>query len=377
MLASVLGLESATLASWRLHRIDDRPGAGSSAGYDVMVQRPGAEDTREYLVASSAPVRRDPPGVVTVEGSDGAFSVWRFPHDPALPALASLCDVRAASQRLLEPGQVVDELQVMTYRPMRRAVMRIGSGGRRCYAKVVRPAKLTELAVRHRLLADAGLLAPRILRADADGMLLVDEVREPSLAQILAETALSGAPLPDPEGIVELLGRLPRAIVELRRRPSWASRSAQFAVSARWLAGGDIRVDELVARIQRALAGSDSGPVVATHGDLNTANLVHSTRSDTWGLLDLDTVGPGHLVDDLACLVAHLVALEDLDPGAYPNAPDFRDRCLAVFDRVVDPAGLRAHAAAVLLSLAAGAPDRALGRAWLRRAREMVRGLSA
>ena len=55
----------------------------------------------------------------------------------------------------------------------------------------------------------------------------------------------------------------------------------------------------------------DLGPVVATHGDFHEGQLTVTRVGEGWrpsGLLDVDTVGPGHRVDDLACLVAHAIA---------------------------------------------------------------------
>jgi hypothetical protein len=77
------------------------------------------------------------------------------------------------------------------------------------------------------------------------------------------------------------------------------------------------------------------------------------------GLLDVETAGPGHRVDDLACLAGHLAVL----PAG--SARTAARRMLAGFDDAVDPAALRVRAAGVALSLVAGArrsggpPDRA------------------
>jgi hypothetical protein len=66
------------------------------------------------------------------------------------------------------------------------------------------------------------------------------------------------------------------------------------------------------------------------------------------GLLDVDTVGPGHRVDDLACLVAHAIAL---GPAGEAVARRWEQAARAV----VDPEALAVRTAGALLSLAAGA----------------------
>ncbi|MBX9245107.1 phosphotransferase, partial [Actinotalea ferrariae] len=117
-----------------------------------------------------------------------------------------------------------------------------------------------------------------------------------------------------------------------------------------------------IARLRDALAEvlarTDAGPVVATHGDLHEANLLVDDGALV-GLLDVDALGPGHRVDDLACLLAHLSVLPALAPGTYRHVPGALRRWLAAVDDAgaaldVDPVALRARAGAVVLSLVAG-----------------------
>ncbi len=90
-----------------------------------------------------------------------------------------------------------------------------------------------------------------------------------------------------------------------------------------------------------------------------------TARPRVAALLDVDTLGPGHRVDDLACLVGHLAVLPALAPAVYGGVGGLVERCLAVFGTAVDPVGLRARAAGVVLSLVPGAGSRELAEAWL------------
>jgi len=149
----------------------------------------------------------------------------------------------------------------------------------------------------------------------------------------------------------------------LQRRPPWADHARLYASSAALaLPGEEPGLRALGAQIAELLACTDPGPVVATHGDLYEANLL-VTGAEITGLLDIDSVGPGHRVDDLACLLGHALVLPCLAPAAYPLVPATVRRWLAVFDTVVDPAALRARVAGVVLSLVAGAvgPPNAAG----------------
>ncbi|MGO2741690.1 MAG: serine kinase, partial [Cellulosimicrobium funkei] len=90
-----------------------------------------------------------------------------------------------------------------------------------------------------------------------------------------------------------------------------------------------------------------------------------TARPRVAALLDVDTLGPGHRVDDLACLVGHLAVLPALAPTVYGGVGGLVERCLAVFGTAVDLVGLRARAAGVVLSLVPGAGSRELAEAWL------------
>ncbi|WP_171905429.1 phosphotransferase, partial [Cellulosimicrobium cellulans] len=157
-------------------------------------------------------------------------------------------------------------------------------------------------------------------------------------------------------------------------RPAWAERVERYARTAREVHGLDpARTARLADAVAHAVATRDPGPVVATHGDFHAANvLLDSTGTRVETLLDVDTLGPGHRVDDLACVVAHLSVLPTLSPADYDGVEGLVVRCLAVFEEVVDPVALRSRAAGVVLSLASGAATRELAEAWLAVAEGLV-----
>ncbi|HET6966776.1 MAG TPA: hypothetical protein VFI44_00800, partial [Ornithinibacter sp.] len=114
-----------------VHSVQHRPGDGVTVGYRVWVRDPRergalAEPREEYVLVSSTAGRDvpdDSPRLVRLDGPDGRLLVWRHPHDPALPALAAGCD--PASLEAVLPGEgPVTELELVGYRPLRRAVLR-------------------------------------------------------------------------------------------------------------------------------------------------------------------------------------------------------------------------------------------------------------
>ncbi|MCA5892696.1 aminoglycoside phosphotransferase family protein [Isoptericola sp. NEAU-Y5] len=395
LLAAALAADGARLESWAVHQVHARPGAETTVAYDVVASR-GGRTASEHLFATSAAARSLGPavragtleqGVVRLDGDGRTVHVWRHPHDPALPGLAAGSTPFAVAQRLraLDPAVEVEHLETVTYRPLRRAVLRArtrGSGDpATVYVKVVRPSKVQDLVRRHALFAGAGLrgaaTAPAVLAWSDDGVVLLAEADGPSVADHLASVpAARRATAVDPAEILRVTAELPRDGVDLPRRPGWADRLDEYVAALPGVHPVDpARLAALAARVGRVVAARGLGPTVTTHGDLHAANLLLIPGTSRVGsVLDVDTLGPGHRVDDLACAVGHLAVLPSLSPGAYDGAEHLLEAWLVAFGRVVDPAVLRARAAAVVVSLAVGAADHELAATWVSLAEELASG---
>ncbi|MCK9792631.1 aminoglycoside phosphotransferase family protein [Isoptericola sp. 4D.3] len=421
VLAAALAADGAGVESWSVRQVHARPGAEVTVAYEVVARRgtgDGAVRVTEHLFATSAPDtsfrrargagdRGDGPGPGVVRLDDGAraLHVWRHPHDPALPGLEAGSTPSRVEGRLRDAGLdvAVRSLETVTYRPLRRAVLRArtgdagaagGSAAERvgtAYVKVVRPSKVGDLVRRHALFAGhpraAAVVAPRVLTWSADGVVLLEEVPGVSVAERIAGTpAAAQAACLDPAEVLRVATRLPGAGRALPRRPAWADRLGRYAHAVVSVQGVPAeRMEGLAARIRAAAAAGDPGPLGVTHGDLHAANLLlepapvaaaspsgRAVAPRVGAVLDVDTLGPGHLVDDLACAVAHLAVLPVLDPAAYAGVGGLVRRWLAAFDAEVDPALLRARAAAVVVSLAAGTQDAATAEAFLAVAERLV-----
>lgn len=403
VLGAALAADGATLESWSVRHVHARPGAEVTVAYDVVAGRDvGGRTVRgpEHLFATSARTstfrrargdHRDRadradradrdgglgPGVVRLDDGRRSVHVWRHPHDPALPGLAAGSTPDRVAERLRAAGAdgPLLSLETVTYRPLRRAVLRARTADGAAYVKVVRPARVDDLVRRHALFAARpdGVAGPRVRSWSADGVVLLDEVPGESVAELVARTPAADQPAcVDPAELLRVATSLPRAGLALPRRPAWADRSAHYLGSLATVHGVDAaRLAALREAIGAVVAAGDPGPLVTTHGDLHAANLLLDPvvgaghRPRVGAVLDVDTLGPGHLVDDLACAVAHLAVLPSLDPAAYAGVGGLVDRCLDVFGRAVEPTLLRARAAAVVVSLAAGAEDAAAAGALL------------
>lgn len=370
LLHTAVGAAGGELVSWAPRQVDHRPGSSTTVSYRVRVR--WSDGVRTETLAARTGVHRTPdaPGVVRMAEGDREVAVWRFPLDPALPGLAAACDVGVLTALLasfgiegVQPGEL--ELQTLSYRPGRRAVIRVATRSGVLVIKAVRPSKVADLHARHRLLHAAGLPVPASLGWTDDGLLIMPMLPGASLRDVLHARDASSTTvndLPSGEQVVALLDRLPADAVALPRRAAWSEHAAHYAgIVGSALPSQRDRAAELAAQVLEVVR---SGPPRAepTHGDLYETQLLVRGRAIT-GLLDVDTVGPGSRSDDLACALAHLSVLTLMWSGAAPAVRQLGARWLTTFERTVDPHDLRHRVAGVLLSLATG-PHRVQETGW-------------
>ena len=340
-----------------------RPGSEVTAIYTVSFQAPDGQPATEHLLATTAEVS----GRVATLRRDGiTLRVWRHPADPRLPGLAPACDpatvlgwLSTAAPRLRDAEAL--HLELLAYRPLRRAVLRAVVDGEPFYLKVMRPGYDDRLATRQNLLAGADLTVP-LLSRPAPGVLISPGIAGRSLAHRLVEWQRGKAALPAPQELIALLDRLPTGILALPKRASWSQNIDFHAATARQQLPAEVaRIDAVAAAVAGLLGQGRHGPVVPTHGDFYEANIF--VDGSTLRCIDIDSVGPGLREDDLACCLAHLAVLPSLDRRAYLRIPEVLDAWQHAFERQVDARDLRARTAGVLLSLISGAePDQALRR---------------
>ena len=355
LLALALGTVGAEVTDHAVHDVQHRPGDGVTVGFRVWLRAFGA-DREEYVLISSTAGRdvpQDSPGLARIEAPGCRLIAWRHPHDPALPALGTACDPTSLEAVLPGEGPVA-ELELVGYRPLRRAVLRAVRGGTTTYVKVLRPVAgrggAPDVLHRHHLLTAAGVPVPRVLAATPEGLVVLAHADGIPLVEAISADHAHGLDLAD---LVTVLDALPEQVLDLPRRTAWSDRARDYAhaVSAARPGPDGERARALAGEVHRRSGRVDLGPVVPAHGDFHEGQLTVRDTADGWrpaGLLDVDTVGPGHRVDDLACLVAHTIAL---GVTWAPLVGRWEQQALAA----VDPAALRVRTAGVLLSLAAAA----------------------
>jgi Phosphotransferase enzyme family len=333
------------LRSLRVVTVGVQPGGATVVQYAADVERADGTCTRETLAATTGD--RIPPGAAVLAGHSVRVGVWRWPQDPSLPALATAADPVRLATALQAAGlrrDVVPQVRMRAYRPGRRAVLEVSGGGPRLYVKVVRPKAVAALRERHELLAPH-VPVPRPLATTGDGMLVLTECQGTALRARLARDL----PVPPPADLDALLDALPSPLLDLPRRPTHLERVPHFAaVLAGTGAAERTRLDPLAT----TLAAADPGahPEVAVHGDFYDGQLLCGDRSVT-GLVDVDTAGPGHRVDEWATLLAHLSVLALHGTAA---ARRYGAQVLAHAEERFARCQLRPRVAAAVLGLATG-----------------------
>jgi aminoglycoside phosphotransferase (APT) family kinase protein len=247
------------------------------------------------------------------------------------------------------------ELEVVAYRPTERAVVRTtDANGRVRYVKITAPDTTAALVDRHVRLGAAGVPVPAVLAADTElGWLAMAELAGPTLRERLRAGT---PPWPRPDTFVDAIARI--RSVELTdaapRRPRCLDAGGHARMLASVMPSERHRLGELIDRFEplaeQALARS--GPTV--HGDLHEGQLVVDGERII-GVLDIDDLGPGDPIDDMATVLGHLrYRAGTAGDGSGAAIHAYADDLWRGFASSTDPSVLDAVTAAVLVGLATG-----------------------
>jgi hypothetical protein len=362
------------LVTWTLDHVDANPAQSTTATYSALVDWPYGR--REELLGVSArasgPVDTDSAAEIFADGQR-EVAVWIYPNDPDLPGLAraayaesmaEVCNEHRVFRAPVTPRQL--SLEMIGYRPRRRAVLRVQAGSEVAYVKVLRGRLFDDVVTRHLVLANAGVPVAPILATTDDHLLVLAELPGRPLAKAVFDAA-------DPcsaEALINLLDSMPARVTDLPRRPPWSDALGHYArMVSQAVPALEPRLEWLIEQIDGGLYAIPQGNE-PTHGDFHEGQ-VHVDRGRIVGLLDTDTLGPGRRADDLACLIAHLSTIQRMNAAQEARVHTLIRKWVPVFDSRVDPTELRLRAAAVIISLATG-PFRSQEPDWERETAMMV-----
>ncbi len=381
LLSAAVDHAGGQLVDWVLDHIDTHPQHSTTATYSAVVEWPFGR--REELLGVSARAHglaaSDERAEIFADG-DREVAVWLYPKDPDLPGLARAAYPDSMAEMLRQGGLIGPnltgadlDLEMIGYRPRRRAVLRVRSmtEGAVFYVKVFRESTFKGIVHRHRLLAAASVPAPEVALATRDHLLVLHELP----GRPLAQAVFDAEPPCTAEQLVEVLDTMPAAVADLPRRPPWSDAIAHYgSMVAQALPEVEPKVEWLVEQIRSGLTGIPPGNE-PTHGDFHEGQ-VHVMNGRVCGILDIDTVGPGRRADDLACLIAHMSTIQRMGPEHAVRVHALLQEWVPVFDERVDPIELRLRAAAVITSLATG-PYRGQEPDWRRETSRMIESAEA
>lgn len=343
-LAAAVAAAEGTVTAGRVSQVTWWPGRSATVSWDTVVEG-GPLAGRATYVATTLTA---PEGALVVGSGTDQVAVWRVPHDPFLPALATALQPATAAQVVSTLGGQITEprTRLSAYRPTRRAVIEVRGEGHTVYLKLVKPHRLRSLHRRHLELVEL-LPVPEPLGIDIDLGLLV-------MRNLPGKTLRAG--LEDPTAILphpDVVADLPTTLPELRR-PSIVPSAVEAAPKVadllrRLLPMESERLDRIVA----AIGEDDVTDRVPAHGDYHEAQLLIDPEGQISGILDVDTLGLGRPADDAGTMLGHLAVWHTMSRqpdrvGAYAAALQER------WESLLDPVEVRRRAAARVLGLAAG-----------------------
>ena len=347
-----------------------RPGRELVVSYAAVVSWRSGPSVRETLLAATTPTG-EPPGTMPIEADGLRVGVWRYPFDPYLPGLAGAVTHGPVGELLGVPASDLT-LTVRSFRPCRRAVVHATWPGGEAYIKVLPPAEVQRLVDAHSALLASGLPVPEILDTDERrGVVVMRALTGTSLRNRLLEGR--GA-MPGGQAILDVV----QQFAELSQDSAWvaggehvslikaAPRHAAMLERVLPRVGG--RLDTLLARLDQP--GMDTEASII-HGDLHDGQLQVDASGEIVGVLDIDRVGVGEPLDDVARFLGHLIALGELTPDARLYVEPFASQLRRHLDGLLDPRELDRRVAAALIGLATG-PFRSQMPSWRERVSDVL-----
>ena len=290
-------------------------GEGFTTGHEVELENPDGTREAHIVYVESRPTTKDRPGVLRLldETTGESMAVWLYPGDPRLPALPAAVFPGAATVLLERLGLDATDLaiDVVAYRPGKRAVVRMTTVAGVLYLKVVRPEAAEKIRARHELWLGAGVPVPGVLASASDGIVALDALPGVEAINLVPEIADGVAFL---DALDRLVGRIATVPSETDARSSLIGRLDWYVRRLADLAPeSSAALAATQARIGGLFSRGGIPPRVTVHGDLHLAQIFVDPQRPTEivGVLDIDTAGLGDPADDAAALVAHLLVTAD------------------------------------------------------------------
>jgi aminoglycoside phosphotransferase len=257
--------------------------------------------------------------------------VWQFPSDPKLNSLASVVGTEPLGVlfKRLDLGWVPTEVELLAYRPGRRAVVRCSAGSSTAFVKAVRPQFAARVVGASRLARDAGLPAPEVIGWSPAGIVIYStangvELSRASENKISGETAINAA--------LEALLMIEKIETEVPSRTPIIKNVAWYFARAKQAHPAERAILTNLEGKIRATKINRINPDNATtiHGDLHLGQIfvTNDSSNSVSGIIDLDDMGLGTVGDDIASLWSNCLASQHMNTADAANG--FWRECLEV-----------------------------------------------
>ena len=275
-----------------------------------FVHRPGRTAFARYEVQFSPDAYLAPRNFVARLARDSQAEFFLYPADSRLPGLQAVADPEMAlrlvnSHVFTVPGRRA-RVQLVTYRPGYRAVVRHRFGRIKLYARVVRPYELPRLLDAYEIMMNSGFVIPNLVGYwEEGGVLWLSEVSGKGLRRRIRK-----GKAPDPYVILDGLDRLWGAPLDgLSGRPMRLDSGYRSAkVSFRH----HLRDSAASMEILNAAIGSldpfvrSWQPVCTAHNDFYDDQLLLLADGKI-ALVDFEEAGLGEPMLDVGNFLAHLL----------------------------------------------------------------------
>ena len=380
------------------HRMYPRPGKPATASFIGHFLCNGRQE-EAYIIATNGDIRAQaahreyPYGCTEVDGL--SISAWRFPMDPALPALAEASTPTIVGRWLTQAGLLLDNEQfavhVEEYRPCESARIRVAvsepsqhdhyftevEGIVESYRQPVyieHPQRTLSIVVvapeqaeyARASLSAASNLGQRILTSPRPGVYILSSISGARLLDQLARYTHAHSAVSTLPRIEALLDRLPTQPVQAQSSPALADRLHDYCQeiarqdvlhtsrpSYRNRPSPSSRLDHLAKEISSCACSGHTPPIVATYGDFSPENIIFHPSGTPSGLRASLYSGTGYREDDLATLFAHMIVLPLSSPTKYHGIRGLTEKWIKQAAHTHHPARLYAKIAAGIIALAA------------------------